>query len=319
MGSLWMFFKSHPPTRHHTPLAEVGISGVWSCHVRSSFGIQMTNSTLASPPTYLGYGIRLRSEYLQEILQHKPDLDFIEVITENYLVGDAGERREIEQLRQHYPLVMHGLSLGIGSPWPLDSDYLQRMKSMTERLDPAWISDHLCWKGADDLQGSLLPLPYSEDTLEHVVSRIQQVQELLGRQILLENVPGEHSHTQEIPEVEFIREVAERSDSLILLDLGNLLSSSLRQGFDAADYIGSLPSLRIRQVHLPDISVPPSKERGGGQQIIDPVWQLYSQILQQTGPVSTLIERVDTIPTLSGMISEIESVRNAVKQLFPEP
>jgi len=280
----------------------------------------MTNSSPGSPPTCLGFGIRLRNEYLQEILQRKPDLDFIEVITENYLAGEARDRHQIERLRQHYPLVMHGLSMAIGSPWPLDPDYLQQLKSMIEQLDPAWISDHLCWKGADDLQGTLLPLPYSEDTLEHVVSRIRQVQELLGRQILLENVPAEHSETQEIPEAEFIREVAERSDSLILLDLGNLVASSLQQGFDATDYIARLPSSRVRQVHLPDISVPPGNQGGktGQQQIIDPVWQLYRQILQQVGPVSTLIERVDTIPTLSGMISEIETVRRAVREAFPD-
>ncbi|MCW8905965.1 MAG: DUF692 domain-containing protein [Sedimenticola sp.] len=279
----------------------------------------MTNSSPGSPLPYLGFGIRLRNEYLHDILQQKPDLDFIEVITENYLGGEASKRRAIEQLAQHYPLVMHGLSMAIGSPWPLDPDYLQQLKSLIEQVDPVWISDHLCWKGADDLQGTLLPLPYSEDTLEHVVSRIRQVQELLGRQILLENVPGEHSQAQEIPETEFIREVAERSDSFILLDLGNLVSSSLQQGFAPENYIAQLPPERIKQIHLPDITIQPADKgtETAGQQIIDPVWELYSQILQQVGPVSTLIERVDTIPTLKGMVSEIETVRSAVRQVYP--
>lgn len=272
-----------------------------------------------SPLPYLGFGIRLRNEYLDEILQQRPKLDFIEVVIENHLAGEPAGQQAFEALSRHYPLVLHGISLAIGSPWPLDQAYLEQLKTLAERVNPVWISDHLCWKGADDLQGTLLPLPYSEDTLDHVVSRIHQVQAFLGRQILLENVPGEHNQTQEITETEFIREVAERSDSLILLDIGNLVSSSLQHGFNPAEYIEQLPAERVQQVHLPDITL--QRESGDPMdrlpRIIDPIWSLYLQLIERCGPLSTLIEREDSIPTLSGMISEIEAVRNAAQRPYP--
>ena len=269
-----------------------------------------------SPPPYLGFGIRLRNEYLDEILQQRPKLDFIEAVTENHLGSEPAKQQAFEALSRHYPLVLHGISMAIGSPWPLDQAYLEQLRTLAKQINPVWISDHLCWKGADDLQGALLPLPYSEDTLDHVVSRVRQVQAFLDRQILLENVPGEHSQTQEMAEAEFIREVAERSDSLILLDIGNLVSSSLQHGFDPAEYIEQLPAGRVQQVHLPDITLQreSSNPVDGLPRIIDPIWSLYRKLTERCGPLSTLIEREDNIPTLSGMVSEIEAVRNLAQR-----
>lgn len=263
---------------------------------------------------FLGYGLRLRAEYLDTLLDERPALDCIEVISENYLDADEASLRRLDELSAHYPLMLHGLSLSIGSPWPLDQGYLDRLKRLSDRIGPAWISDHLCWRGADDEQGQLLPLPYTEETLEHVVARIQQVQAFLGRQILLENVPLEPDNHLEIPEAEFISAVAERSDSLILIDIGNLLSSSLNQEFSASDYIDQLPTGRVRQIHLPDISFQPPTDEAcdAPAHLIDPVWKLYRELLDRFGRVTTVIEREDTIPTLSGTLCDISKVRGAV-------
>ena len=263
----------------------------------------------------LGFGLRLRADYLHSFTTSKPALDWLEIITENYLGADEETLDQLDQIRTHYPIVMHGISLAIGSPWPLDEEYLNQLKKLVDRINPAWISDHLCWKGADDVQGQLLPLPYSEDTLDHVVSRIDQVQTFLGRQILLENVPVEQNARQEIPEVEFIREVADRSDSLILIDIGNLLESSLNQSFSAIDYINQIPDGRVQQIHLPDITFESTADDAceATPQIIDPIWKIYTEVLDRFGLVTTMVEREDTIPTLQGMLCDIKKIRKAAQ------
>jgi len=262
----------------------------------------------------LGYGLRLRTEYLGTLLRDLPELDCIEVISENYLGADEETLRQLDRLKTRYPIMLHGLTLSIGSPWPLDQDYLDALKKLAERLEPAWISDHLCWKGADDEQGQLLPLPYTEETLEHVISRIDRVQSFLGQRILLENVPLEQEDHQAIPEAEFIREVAERADSLVLIDIGNLLTSSLNQKFSASDYINQLPKERVQQLHLPDISFQSATDDAcdAPPHIIDPIWKLHTEMLDRFGRVTTIMEREDTIPTLQGILCDIRKVRNAV-------
>lgn len=271
------------------------------------------NQNIALPN--LGFGLRLRADYLHRMIIDQPELDWFEIITENFLGVGEETLEQLELIRSNYPIVMHGISLAIGSPWPLDTSYLDQVKTLADRINPAWISDHLCWKGADDVQGQLLPLPYSEDTLDHVVSRIHLVQDFLGRQILLENVPIEQKSSQEMPEVEFIREVADRSDSLILIDIGNLLTSSVNQGFSAIDYINQIPAGRIQQVHLPDITftADSEKENDNIPSIIGPIWQLYTEILDKCGPVTTMIEPEDTIPTLDGILRDIRKVRKAAR------
>ncbi|WP_428624112.1 DUF692 domain-containing protein [Sedimenticola sp.] len=274
----------------------------------------MTSTIKIDPLPSLGFGLRLRTEYLETILRDQPELDCIEIITENYLAADEAGLRQLDALCARYPVVLHGLSLAIGSPWPLDQGYLDDLKRLIDRIEPIWISDHLCWNGADDEQGQLLPLPYSEETLEHVATRIEQVQTFLGRRILLENVPVEQDNPQDIPEAEFIRQVAERSDSLILIDIGNLLSGNLGPGFSVPDYIDRLPQERVQQVHLPDISFQPTPgdDCTDTPHIIDPIWRLYTEILNRFGRVTTIIEREDTIPTLQELLCDIRKIRQAV-------
>ncbi len=259
---------------------------------------------------YLGFGLRLRREYLAPVLESHPPVDWLELIPENYFEADASISRQLDQLSERYPLVLHGVSLAIGSPWPLDPDYLGQLQRLIERLQPAWVSDHLCWDGADDVQGRLLPLPYSEETLDHVVQRTQQVQEILGRQILLENVPAEIQTSQpEMSEAEFVGQVAERSDSLILIDIANLHTTSTNQGFDPMAYLFQLPEARVQQIHLAGAVALCNAEDPGGEGIVDPIWELYTGAMDHFGPVSTLIERVDTIPSLEEMVREVEKAR----------
>jgi uncharacterized protein (UPF0276 family) len=268
---------------------------------------------------YLGFGLRLRREYLAPVLETHPPVDWLELIPESYFEGDASLYRQLDQLCDNYPLVLHGISLAIGSPWPLDLNYLDRLKELSERLQPAWVSDHLCWSGADDIQGRLLPLPYSEETLDHVVGRIQQVQEALGRQILLENVPLEtRTGHSEIPEAEFIARVAERSDSFILLDIANLQTTSMYQGFDPMAYLLQLPEPRVQQIHLAGAVALCDAQDPGGESAADPIWELYTGALGHFGPVSTMIERVDTIPPLEEMVKEVEKARCSARQYLSQ-
>jgi len=266
-------------------------------------------ATSRSKLPFLGFGLRLRKEYIDAVLQDHPDVEWFEIISESFLDQGEEELQALERIRGHYPLVMHGLSMAIGSPWPLDQAYLKKLKVMIDRIQPEWVSDHLCWSGADDVQGSLLPLPYSSEMLEHLVARIDQVQESLGRPILLENVPAECTGCRhEIPEAEFIREVAGRSGSLILIDIENLHSSSVNQGFDTGEYLSTLPADRVQQIHL--LGATALCEPGTDTpQAPDPIWALYLQALTRFGPVSTMVERVDTIPPLEEMVAEAAKAR----------
>ena len=259
---------------------------------------------------YMGFGLRLRKEYLPQLLRQQLDIDWFEIISENYLGERDQAFLQLEQIRRSYPIVMHGISLAIGSPWPLDRDYLARLKNLIDWLQPAWISDHLCWSGADDMQGRMLPLPYSEDALDHIVPRIREVQDYLGRQVLLENVPIEHTdQAPEIPEAEFLQAVAERSDSLILLDAANLHASSVNQDFDPLDYLRKLPRQRVQQIHLAGAVILCGSEDKEAQYNADTIWNLYASALQRFGPVSTMIERMDTIAPLAEMVNELRKAR----------
>jgi uncharacterized protein (UPF0276 family) len=274
----------------------------------------MTFPTAQGDPRfpYLGFGLRLRRDYVPDVLRLRPDVGWFEIISENYMDGEPDALRQLDAIRTRYPLTMHGISLAIGSPWPLDMGYLERLKKLLDRVDPAWVSDHLCWSGADDSQGRMLPLPYAQETLEHVVSRILEVQDYLGRRILLENVPVERGRiSQEIPETEFLREVAERSDSLILLDISNLHTTCVNQGLKLDEYIKLLPENRVQQIHLAGAMQLCEPEACGDESMKDPIWDSYSDALSRFGPVSTMIERIDCIPSLEDMVGQLHRARRA--------
>lgn len=274
-----------------------------------------------SDRTNLGFGIGLRTEHYDSILSDKPSIDWLEIITENYLTLGGKPYYYLEKIRENYPIVMHGVSMSIGSVDPLDWDYLQQLKLLAKKIKPKWISDHLCWTG---LHGKnthdLLPLPYTEETVNHVVNRIQQVQDFLGQRILIENVSSYITYREScITEWDFLKTISEEADCLILLDVNNIYVSSINHEFDPIDYLNAIPIERVYQIHLAGHS-------NMGDYVIDthdeniifPVWRLYSTALRRFGMVSTMIERDDNIPSLSVLLSELNHAKQIAETVLSE-
>lgn len=259
-----------------------------------------------------GFGLGLRREHYETIFTTQPDLGWFEILTENYLVDGGKPLHYLDRIRALYPLAMHGVSLSIGGSDMLDFDYLQRVKNLAQRIEPLWISDHLCWTGVDGLSmHDLLPLPYTEEALRHVVERVQRVQDFLGYRILLENVSSYIAYTTSMmSEWEFLRAVAERADCLLLLDINNVHVSSVNHDFDALTYLRHLPVERVCQFHLAGHT-----HRGDylidthDQPISQPVWDLYAEALALFGSVATMIERDDNIPELHVLLDELAIAR----------
>jgi uncharacterized protein (UPF0276 family) len=270
------------------------------------------------PRPYLGFGLGLRAQHLGEILAHPPAaVDWFEIISENFMVAGGKPRRNLEFVRERYPVVMHGVSLSIGGSDPLDQEYLHKLKQLMLEVEPKWVSDHLCWTGIDGVNShDLLPLPYSEAAIKHVVARINQVQEFLGREILLENLSSYVEFSgSDMPEWQFVAEIAQRSGCRLLLDVNNIQVSAHNHGFNALDYLAGIPIDRVWQIHLAGHSV-------HGEYVIDThdhavpnsVWALYEAAIRRFGAVSTMIERDDHIPPLPELLVELAQAR-AVHEL----
>ena len=272
-----------------------------------------------NPSPNLGFGLGLRTAHYEAILETKPDLDWLEVISENYLVPGGRPLANLTRIRQDYPMVMHGVSLSIGSSDALNYEYLRDLKQLAQRIEPAWISDHLCWTGiAGKNLHDLMPLPYTEEALAQVAARVREVQDFLGRQILLENVSSYVSFAQStMSEWEFLRAVAEQADCHILLDINNIFVSAFNHGFDPCAYLDGIPVERVRQFHLAG-----HENRGDliidthDAPVIDPVWDLYAKALQRFGPVSTMIERDEHIPPLPELLLELNHARRIAKDVL---
>jgi uncharacterized protein (UPF0276 family) len=212
---------------------------------------------------------------------------------------------------------MHGVSLSIGSQDPLNKDYLRQLKALSDRIDPAWISDHLCWTGVAGINAhDLLPLPYTEEAVKHVAARIGEVQDFLGRRLLIENVSSYLTYPEsDMTEWEFLREISERADCLILLDINNIYVSSVNHEFNPISYIEAVPIERVWQFHLAghqnhgDYIIDTHDEP-----VIDPVWKLYAEAVRRFGDVSTMIERDDNIPPLSELLDELQYARSTATQ-----
>jgi uncharacterized protein (UPF0276 family) len=269
-------------------------------------------SEVSTEKTSLGFGLGLRTDHYEQVLNDRPDIDWLEVISENYMVAGGKPLHYLDRIREHYPMVMHGVSMSIGSTEPLNVDYLTDLKKLIARVEPEWVSDHLCWTGIGGRNlHDLMPLPYTEEAMSHVVDRVSQVQDTLGRQILLENVSSYVTYNaSEISEWEFLSAIAERADCLILLDVNNIYVSSQNHGFEPSDYLDGVSEARIQQIHLAGHSYQ-------NQLIIDthdhpvcdPVWSLYQQAVQRFGPVATMIERDDNIPPLEDLLAELDVAR----------
>jgi len=272
---------------------------------------------------YLGFGLGLRKEHYQEILEQRPAVDWFEILSENYLVAGGKPLHWLERVREHYPLVMHGVSLSIGSSDPLDMDYLRDLKGLVERVEPEWISDHLCWTGLGGHNfHDLLPLPYTEETVRHVAERVVRVQEFLGRRILLENLSSYVTfRDSEMSEWAFLTAVCEAADCLILLDVNNIFVSAVNHGFDPREYLEGVPAERVWQFHLAGHT---TNESGRilidthDQPVRDEVWELYAEAARRFGPVSTMIERDDNIPALDELLEELGQARRIAEPIWGE-
>ncbi len=261
---------------------------------------------------FLGFGLGLRKEHYAELLEAPAAVDWLEVLTENYLVPGGKPLYFLDRISADYPAVMHGVSLSIGGSSPLDWDYLRQVRELAHRIEPRWISDHLCWTGTGGTNlHDLMPLPYNEETLRLVIERVARVQEYLGRQILLENVSSylAYAHST-MPEWEFLSAVATGADCRILLDINNIFVSARNHEFEATTYLNAIPAERVGQIHL-------AGHRDHGDYIVDthdaaivdPVWALYRAAVRRFGPVATMIERDDDIPPLADLIAELELAR----------
>lgn len=261
---------------------------------------------------FLGFGLGLRVDHYDALLDSEPAVDWFEILSENYLVAGGKPLHYLDRIRARWPLVMHGVSLSIGSTDPLDRDYLHQLKALAARVEPAWISDHLCWTGvAGTNLHDLLPLPYTEEAIDHVAARVREAQDFLGRRILLENVSSYVSYADsQLTEWDFLAAVCERADCLILFDVNNVYVSSRNHGFDPRTYLDATPPHRVQQIHLAG-----HEDHGDyiidthDHPVVDPVWALYADALKRFGPVSTMIERDDRIPPLDELVTELDQAR----------
>lgn len=268
--------------------------------------------TPSDKPPYLGFGLGLRAQHYADILDGDPDVDWFEVISENYMVPGGQPLKILDRIRARYPIVMHGVSLSIASTTPFDKGYLANLKSLADRTEPQFVSDHLCWTGVHGVNlHDLLPIPYTREALDHVVARVQHVQDYLKRPIALENVSTyvQFNHS-EMTEWEFISEMARRTGCWLIFDVNNVFVSAFNHEFDAYEFLNGIPADRVVQFHLAghehnmthiidthDAMVP------------DEVWDLYKAAVARFGAVSTIIERDDHIPPLAELVEELNKAK----------
>ncbi|RPH38532.1 MAG: DUF692 domain-containing protein [Planctomycetota bacterium] len=260
----------------------------------------------------LGLGVGLRTVHFGHILDKKPAVDWFEIITENFLDTGGRPRFVLDRIAERHPIVLHGVSMSVGSTDPLDRVYLRKVKALADRVRAVWVSDHVCWTGvAGRNLHDLLPMPYTEEALRHLVKRIRRVQDILERPRVLEN-PSSYVEfrSSSMPEWEFLARMADEADCGLLLDVNNVYVSSFNHGFDAETYLRGIPPERVAYVHLAghtnlgthllDTHIGP---------VIDPVWKLYRLAHRLTGGRSTLLEWDEQIPSFPVVHREVKKAR----------
>jgi len=268
-----------------------------------------------------GFGLGLRTTHYADFMHAPQRVDWLEIVSDNYLVPGGKPLHFLDTLRSQYPMVMHGVAMSIGSVAGPDAAYLQGIKALMQRVQPLWVSDHLCFTGMGGQHlHDLLPLPYTMEALRTVVQHIQQVQDVLGRRLVVENVSSYLQYkASTMEEAQFLSAMAQEADCLLLLDVNNVYVSSVNHGFDARAFIDALPAHRIQQLHL-------AGHHDHGTHIVDthdhpvadPVWQLYEHTSRRLGPVATMIERDDHIPPLPELIAELDIARSIAKRVTHE-
>ncbi len=281
---------------------------------------QIMSEQKSSRPPFIGFGLGLRSEHYTDILEGNPPIDWFEVVSENFMVPGGRPLQILDQIIERYPVVMHGVSMSIASTQPLDMDYLTQLKTLAKRVQPKWISDHLCWTGVHGVNlHDLLPFPYTLEALEHIVERVNIVQDFLDHPLALENVSSYVSFKQsELSEWEFISELTKRTGCWLLLDVNNVFVSSFNHEFDAMEFINGIPEDRVVQFHMAGHSdyetyIVDTHDAP----VRDEVWDLYRHCQKRFGPVSTIIERDDNIPPLAELMPELEKIRAIGQEIHP--
>jgi uncharacterized protein (UPF0276 family) len=270
----------------------------------------------------LGYGLGLRHQHFTDVLKLDPDsteVDWFEIISENYMVAGGKPRYYLDQIKERFPVIMHGVSLSIGSTDDLNMEYLKELKKLANHINPLWMSDHLCWTGLGGHNlHDLLPLPYNKATLNHVAQRIKEVQDYIERPFLIENASSYLTFkASEITEWDFLSEIVDQADCGILLDVNNIFVSGFNHDFEPLDYLKALPKDRIGQIHIA------GHEHNGDyivdthdHPVCDDVWELYEQALKLFGPTSSMIERDDNIPPLQELIDELNHARMIGEKIY---
>jgi len=263
-----------------------------------------------------GFGLGLRPEHYRDFAQGGPAVDWLEILTENYLVPGGKPLDYLDRIRARYPVAMHGVSLSIAGE-SLDPEYLKQLEALARRVQPAWISDHLCWTGVGGRNlHDLLPIPFTIEALHHVAGRVGRVQDRLRRPLVLENVSSYVRMAEdEMTEWEFLRELVRRSGCELLLDVNNVYVNAVNHRFDARAFIDALPPQAIRQIHL-------AGHTDNGDHLVDThdspvceaVWELYEHAVARFGPVPTMIERDDAIPPLAELVSELDIARRRAER-----
>lgn len=265
-----------------------------------------------------GFGLGLRTQHYADFLAAQQPLEWLEIITDNFLVDGGKPLVMLDTIRRDYPVAMHGVAMSIGAAGGVDMDYLHKVKALADRIEPLWVSDHLCWTGPGPEQlHDLYPMPYTDEAARHVVAQIQRAQDVLQRQLVLENVSSyiDFKHNA-ASEWQFLAHIAQQADCLLLVDVNNIYVSSVNHGFDPLDYLNALPTHRVQQMHLAGHS-------DCGSYIVDThdhpvvqaVWDLYAEACKRFGPVATMIERDDDIPPLPTLLAELETARGIAQSI----
>jgi uncharacterized protein (UPF0276 family) len=263
-------------------------------------------------PVFAGYGLGLRREHYRDFLETRVPVDFVEVISENFMVAGGQPLDTLRRVRERHPVALHGVSLSVGSADGLRGDYLARLKALVDAVDPLYVSDHLSWSRTGRFNAhDLLPLPWTDEALDVVCANIHRAQDALGRAMLFENPSSYLAFADALmPEWEFIARMCERTGCGLLLDVNNVYVSASNHGFDPFAYLDGIPAGRVRQIHLAGHS------HGDGllidthdQAVPDGVWSLYAHALTRCGPVATMIERDADIPPLADLLAELDVAR----------
>jgi len=260
-------------------------------------------------PRFAGFGLGLRKEHYRDFLETEQAVDFVEIISENFMACGGRPLRTLEAVRERHPVAMHGVSLSLGSPDGLDADYLAELKALARRIDPMWVSDHLCWTRVGGFAThDLLPLPYTQEALDTCVANLKHAQDVLERPLLVENPSSYVTFSKStMSEWAFLAELSRETGCYLLLDVNNVWVSSVNHGFDPLEFLHGIPADRVRQIHLAGHSA------GLEGMLIDThdapvcsaVWQLYARAVERFGACATMIERDDAIPPLPELLAEL--------------